>query len=224
MRIAEKLLNKSEEVVFRELDAIARDNVFRLFSKPRLSDVILIDNPLSRADFDFYTRSHVDFVVTDEDTRPIYIIEYDGPFHVAPVQKRRDNTKDGLCRDAGLGILRINANHVTKFYRGISVLRWIIEVTELERWFDKAQAAGQLPYDEPFDPSMIMDDGRGRKWPYWLSASATQSLNEFTKEYSKETPSGWASIIGRDDDENLHELIYCWFGDQAIWSKTAVRR
>lgn len=224
MRIADKLLNKAEEVVFRELNSIAQDNSLRLFAKPRLSDVILRDTPLSRADFDFYTRSHVDFVVTNDETRPLFIVEYDGPFHATPVQQRRDRTKDALCIEAGLGTLRINANHVMKLYRGMSVLRWIIEVTELEKWFYDAQAAGHVPWDEPFDAAMIVNDGKGRKWPYWLSASATRSLNAFVFDREKPNHRGWAGIVGTDAENNLHKLTYCWFGDSVIWSKTGIKR
>lgn len=224
MHIAERLLNKAEELAFRELDCIAQDNALRLFAKPRLSDVILKDAPLSKPDFDFYTRAHVDFVVTDEATKPLFIVEYDGPFHAGPVQQWRDRTKDGLCADAGLGVLRINANHVTKLYRGMSVLRWIIEVTELEKWFDAAQAAGEVPWDESFDAAMIMSDGKGKKWPYWLSVSSTQSLNSFVFQESNPCRRGWAGIIGTDAENHLHELSYCWSDDQIIWSKTGVRR
>lgn len=217
MQIAERLLNKAEEVVFRELASIANDNALRLFAKPRLSDVILKENPLSRVDFDFYTRAHVDFVVTDGATKPLFIVEYDGPYHMAPVQQRRDRTKDSLCADAGLGILRINANHVTKLYRGMSVLRWIIEVTEFEKWFNEAQAAGYMPLDEPFDATGISR--------FWLSRPAIRSLNTFAFDNRNPgTTGGWAGIVGRDAENNLHELAYCWYGDRVIWSKTGVRR
>ena len=222
MRVAEKLLNKTEEVAFRELSSIAEENALRLFAKPRLSDVIVKDELLAQADFDFYTRAHVDFVVTDQETKPLFIVEYDGLSHTDPVQQRRDNTKDGLCAKAGLGILRINANHVMKLYRGMSVLRWIIEVTELEKAFYAAQEAGQVPWDEPFDPAMFISDGKGRNWPYWLSISATQSLNTFVHE--SKIPAGWAGIHGHDKNNNMFALDYCWRGDQVIWSKTAIRK
>jgi len=224
MRIADKLLNRAEELAFRELHAISQDNALRLFAKPRLSDVILKDKPLSREDFDFYTRAHVDFVVTDEKTKPLFIVEYDGPTHAASLQRRRDRMKDGMCADAGLGILRINANHVTKRYRGMSVLRWIIEVTELEKAFYEAQAAGRVPWDEPFDAAMILDDGKGRKWPYWLSVSATQALNSFALAENSGRNGGWGAVIGSDTERNLLELSYCWAGDAVVWSKTGVRR
>ena len=73
VRIADSLLNKSEEVAFRELEAITNDNALRLFANQRLSDVILKDGTyLPQRAFDFYTRSHVDFVVTDENSKPIH--------------------------------------------------------------------------------------------------------------------------------------------------------
>jgi hypothetical protein len=41
MKIVDSLLNRSEEVVFRELQSISQDNNLKVFAKPRLSDVIL---------------------------------------------------------------------------------------------------------------------------------------------------------------------------------------
>jgi Protein of unknown function (DUF2726) len=220
MRVAEKLLNKAEEVALRELNSIAEDNALRLFAKPRLSDVLLKDESLSRVVFDFYTKAHVDFVVTDQATKPLFIVEYDSPFHTSALQRWRDETKDTLCSSASLGVLRINANHVTRRFRGISVLRWIIEVTELEKWFHDEQQAGHIPWDADFDAMMMFDAGKGRKWPYWLSVSATQRLNDFVH---KRRHRGWAGITGHDKENNLHELSFIWFDNSVIWSTTGVR-
>ena len=224
MRTAGRLLNKAEEVAFRELDTIAKDNGFRLFSKPRLSDLIVKNTKLSAEDFNFYTRAHVDFAVTDQQTKPLFVVEYDGPFHASPIQQRRDRVKDHLCAEASLGLLRINANHVTRLFRGMSLVRWIIEVAELEKWFDAAQRSGHLPWDEPFDPAMIMSDGKGKSWPYWLSIEATKSINDFVFQGTDLDQSGWAGFIGTDADNHLYDLSYCWKDDRVIWSKTAVKR
>lgn len=153
----------------------------------------------------------------------MFIVEYDGPRHADARQMQRDETKDRLCSDAGLGVLRINANHIIRQFRGISVLRWIIEVTELQKRFYEAQKAGHVPWDESFDPAMIYYDGKGKKWPYWLSVSATQRLNNFASKGTTEK-GGWGNITGRDDKENLHDLSYCWLNDSVIWSKTAVKQ
>jgi|SRR5208337_894873 len=108
MKIADALLNKSEEIVLRELEIIAEDNGLRVFAKPRLSDVIVKGaTHLSRREFDFYTRAHVDFAITDDASKPIMVVEYDGPSHTELSQIERDKIKDALCVDAGLGILRM---------------------------------------------------------------------------------------------------------------------
>jgi hypothetical protein len=97
MKIVDSLLNRSEEVVFRELQSISQDNNLKVFAKPRLSDVILKGREfLTQREFDFYTRSHCDFVVTDIAYRPLMIIEYDGPLHAHEKQQERDRIKDDL--------------------------------------------------------------------------------------------------------------------------------
>lgn len=224
MRVADSLLNKAEEIAFRELDEITKDNNLRLFAKSRLSDVLISNGHLSSKIFNFYTRSHVDFVVTDENTKPLFIVEYDGPNHAEVRQRERDRMKDALCKDAGLGVLRINANHIKRRYRGISVLRWIIEVTELEKAFYRAQEAGSIAWDEPFDAASIIDDGHGKKWPYWLSFQSIQALNKFVERGNVNKKRGYAAVAGSDDAGNLHALSYVWNGDVGIWAKTAVRK
>jgi very-short-patch-repair endonuclease len=122
MKIVDSLVNRSEEVVLRELQQIASDNAVRVFVKQRLSDVIQKGGThLTNREFDFYTRSHCDFVVTDADARPLVVVEYDGPLHqLSAEQQERDEIKNELCRRAELGLLRINDNYVTKLYRGMS--------------------------------------------------------------------------------------------------------
>jgi hypothetical protein len=89
------------------LEAITNDNALRLFANQRLSDVILKGGTyLPPRTFEFYSRSHVDFVVTDENSKPILAVEYDGPSHSEPRQQERDRIKDELCASACLGILR----------------------------------------------------------------------------------------------------------------------
>lgn len=122
MKIVDSLLNRSEEVVLHELQKIVSDNAMRVFTKPRLSDVIQKGGShLTNREFDFYTRSHCDFVVADHDARPVMVVEYDGPLHqLSADQQERDAIKNELCRRAGLGLLRINDNYVTKIYRGMT--------------------------------------------------------------------------------------------------------
>ena len=222
MRIADSLLNKSEEVAFRELEAITNDNALRLFANQRLSDVVLKEGTYlpSRA-FDFYTRSHVDFVVTDENSKPVLAVEYDGPSHSEPRQRERDRIKDELCASAGLGILRITANHVTKLFRGMSILRWIIEVMELEKAFYREQEAGYIPWDEPFDASFL-SSGSKREYPWHLSLSANNAIRKFLEAFPSRDK-GLQTFTATDAQQNLHELAVLWADGQLIWAKTAVR-
>jgi hypothetical protein len=102
-------------------------------------------------------------------------------------------------------------------------LRWIVEVSELQKWFDEAQSKGEVPYDEPFDPIMIYDDGRGKKWPYWLSAQFNDAMNSFLRKLDKNIPKGRAGILGSDSAGNRHRLSFMWFGNQLLWAKTAIK-
>jgi len=225
MKIAATLLNRSEKRVSVELENIARDNRLRIFSMTRLSDIIdRAGSHLTQREFDFYTRSHADFVIADADTKPLMIVEYDGPMHLDARQQERDRIKNELCRRAGLGLLRIHDRHVTKLYRGMSVLRWIVEVSELEKAFAEAQTKGEVPHDEPFDPAFIMSVGDRNKYPYWLSASATQSFHNFFKKLNSNKHYGWHSIVAYDDDGTGRRLSWLYFDEKIIWAKTSVRR
>jgi hypothetical protein len=225
MEIVRSVLNGAEEACLHELQNIAADNNLRIFPKMRLSDVIRKGaSILTRREFDFYTRSHCDFTVTDSGGRPMMIIEYDGPLHQDTKQQERDQIKNELCKKVGLGLLRIHDRHVTKLYRGMTVLRWIIEVTQLEKAFYEAQARGQVPYDEPFDPAMFDSLNGGRRFPYWLSARATQSFHDFFKKLDLMSRKGWTGLLGQDPEGNSYRLSCLYFGDQILWAKTGVRR
>lgn len=218
-------MNRSEEVAFRELHRIADDNDMRVFAKTRLSDVLVKGaTRLSQREFDFYTRSHCDFVVTDNEYRPKMIVEYDGPLHGDPKQQERDAIKNALCLDAGLGLLRIHDRHVTKLYRGMTVLRWIVEVSELEHAFDEAQQQGLVPDDEPFDPSMLASVGDRRDFPYWLSAPATHAIHGFFKTLDQSVQRGWSSFVGHDSDHTSCRLSCIYFGEKVLWARTAMRK
>ncbi len=225
MKVVDSLLNRSEEAVRRELEKIASDNGMRVFSKLRLSDVIEKSGSyLTNREFVFYTRAHCDFVVADADARPIMIVEYDGPLHQSNAeQQERDEIKNELCRRAGLGLLRINDRYVTKLYRGMTVLRWIIEVTEMEKAFYAAQEDGQIPWDEPFDPTFLEPAGSGGRFPYWLGAPATQSFHQFFKTLDRDIPKGFNGVLGHDDGASLR-LSCLYFGDQILWTKTGIRK
>jgi very-short-patch-repair endonuclease len=223
MKVVETLLNRSELVAYREIKKIADDNGLFVFAKTRLSDVIDKGKTiLTQREFNFFTRSHCDFVITTEKFNPIMIVEYDGPAHDDPVQMERDSIKNEICRRAGLGMLRIHDRHVTKLYRGMTVLRWIIEVSELEKAFTEAQENGHIPLDEPFDPAFAVGTDN-RRFPYWLSQPASIAIHRFFESLDRSLPRGWNSFIGRDAENTWHRLSSLSFGDKVLWAKTGVR-
>ncbi len=226
MKIVDSLLNRSEETMLRELEQIVCDNGMRVFTKLRLSDVIAKDRAyLTSREFDFYTRSHCDFVVADANARPVMIVEYDGPLHrLCDKQRERDEIKNELCRKAGLGLLRINDNYVTKSYRGMTVLRWIIEVTELEKAFSAGQQSGYIPWDEPFDPTFLEPAGSGGRFPYWLGAAATQSFHRFFATLDRTIPKGRNGVLGQDENGGARRLSCLYFGNQILWTTTGIRK
>jgi Protein of unknown function (DUF2726) len=221
VRIKNSVVNVSEEIVLKELSSITTENNLRVFAKLRLQDVIDNDGYLDGELFSFYTRAHFDFTVTTPEAKPVMTIEYDGPFHRDPEQIARDIKKHRLCKEAGLPILRINANHVMRRYRGMNLLRWIIEVIQLEKSFNEAQDKGEIPFDESFDPLSILSDGSDRGWPYWLSTEAVTKINKFRRNSPGTT--AWISLIGADDDKRLHSLEYLRLDDHVLWVRTSVR-
>jgi hypothetical protein len=226
MKVVDSLLNRSEEIVLHELKKIASENGVRVFTKQRLSDVIQKgDTYLSNREFEFYTRSHCDFVITSADTRPLMVVEYDGPLHqTSEAQKERDEIKNELMRRAELGLLRINDNYVTRVFRGMTVLRWIVEVTELEKAFYAAQEDGHIPWDEPFSPTFLEPAGSNGRFPYWLGASATQYFHKFFGTLDRSIPKGTSAVIGHDKRGAMRLLSFLYFGDRVLWTETGIRK
>jgi hypothetical protein len=136
MLLREKFLNRREALVFRELNKIALDNGLQAFAKPRLSDVLLKDHYLMTSEYSMYSLAHFDFLLTDNASAPILAVEYDGPRHVEKTQVVRDEIKNSFCLEAGLPLIRIGANYVVREYRGMTLLRWIVEVIEIQKAFD----------------------------------------------------------------------------------------
>lgn len=223
MPLIDRFLNKSEEVVFQELSAIARDNRLRVFTKPRVADVIRIErDEMPPRHFSFHLKSHFDFLLTRADFSPFMVVEFDGPSHENQLQIERDTIKNRLCRDAGLPIIRIGANHVHRKYRGMSALRWIIEVHGLEEAFYDAQQKGHIPSDEPFDPAMVASDGSGRSWPYWLAVNETQRIHRFHRENSFKC-FHWIGLRGADNVGRTRRIEYIRFDDAVVYAVTSFR-
>ena len=221
-----KVLNLHEVVTHKRLsDACDRVGA-SVFAKVRLADVLPIER--SGIDSDLYAfalRSHFDFLVTDSDHSPLFVVEFDGPSHDSPKQLRRDLLKNRLCDRFDLPMLRVNARYLTKTYGTMDLLTWFVDVWFLARAFEEAQQSGTIPWDEPFDHKFLMPgECRGVTFPWWLAADVEQKLRKLSEEGRCWDPgSSW--IVGHDQDENHRALGYIRITrDSGVSCTTGMRR
>ncbi|MGZ8223264.1 MAG: DUF2726 domain-containing protein [Methylobacter sp.] len=177
-----RLLNKYEEITFNKLRSTIA-NEAHVFAKVRLADVFSISGSgLDDREYSYCLKSHFDFLVTDKKYMPLFSVEYDGMQHKSNTKQiENDKLKDSLCEKFKHPILRINSKYIDRQYKGIDVLTYFIDVWFLEEAFYDAQETGIVPYDEPFDASSIFDDGKGKKWPYWISSEIQVQIHNCTK-------------------------------------------
>ena len=144
---------------------------------------------------------HFDFLITDHDYNPLFVVEFDGGSHKDPVQIERDRKKNWLCERFEMPLLRINIAYINRTYRNLDLLTWIIEYWFAGKSIEEAYARGDIPEWEYFDPLMFLHmPGVEGRFPLWISAEARcamQSLAQQGKclEYAPST------IIGKDPNK-----------------------
>jgi hypothetical protein len=117
-----------------------------------LNQVVELDkNELPAREFDYYTRSSLDFLVCCDDARFTYelTIEYDGAQHEEPKQAWRDETKNRICRDSGLPLLRIGQDAVA-LRRDTTILEFILDQYFGEKAFCALREAGKLGWEDEY--------------------------------------------------------------------------
>lgn len=219
-------LNSYEQITYSKIKAITDLVDAHVFSKVRLADVLPINNSgISDLDFKFALQSHVDFLVTDSKYSPLFSVEFDGPTHKIKKQIERDIKKNRLLKHFGHPYIRIDSRYLDKKYRGLDLLTYFIDVWFAWESFEKAQAAGKIPYDEIFDPGLIVSGGisSGRSWPYWLSIGCQNKIQKWHAEDKVIQPccSHW---IGRDADDNLKGISWIFINQHnGIYVKTEMQ-
>lgn len=203
-----KIVNRKEEVAYRELQDLAAQYGYDVHVKLGLADVLRIERSgIENALYSFALRSHFDFLVCDDGHNPIFAVEFDGPTHREPVQRARDMKKDELCVRFDLPLLRINTNHLLKRYNKASLLQWIISAWELKKAFDAAQAQGQIPAEEDFDPMMLRHSGKSLDeiHPHWIALRPRLHIEKLHKQ--GRLPVGHACSVTFTDDRENHRGI-----------------
>lgn len=198
--MSHKILNSYEEITYHCLKEVTDRVGLHVFSKLRIADALPINRSgISEDDFSYALKAHFDFVVLNTDFKALFAVEFDGPTHRNDKQIANDVKKDKIATHFKLPLLRINANYVDKKYRGLDLLTYFVKVWFLHEAFYKAQEAGHIPWDEPFDPtSVLVDESRKKHWPFWLSLKAQANIGELFKAKLVESP-GANYWVGTDD-------------------------
>ncbi len=125
-------LNYSEQRVLRIADGVLGAPNYRVFSKPRLADVLKPEvNELSYPEKRFSSQAHFDFVVVDgKSTIPLFALEFDGPYHKDVGQKLRDIRKNRLCSLARFPLLRVTSVHLNE-HNKTTLLEFMLRRYEL---------------------------------------------------------------------------------------------
>jgi len=203
-----KIVNRQEEVAYRELQDLAAQYGYDVHVKIRLADVLGIEGSgIEDALYGFALQSHFDFLVCDEGQGPLFAVEFDGPTHREPAQRARDTKKDELCARFDLPLLRINTNHLLKKYNKANLLQWIISAWELQKAFDAAQAQGQIPAEEDFDPIMLWHSGKTLEeiHPHWIALRPRLHIEKLHKQ--GRLPVGHACSVTFADERENHRGI-----------------
>ena len=170
------VMNRGEVVAEKAIAEAALRYGAHVRSKLKLSDVLEIGRSgLSRAEFDYATRAHLDFVVLDDQHLPQFAVELDGAQHRTDAATiARDRMKNGICERLGLLLLRIDSDYLRTEGR-FTLIGWLIEVWFMQEAFYKLASA---PVDEPFIYFNVYErgeDGRLRQ-AYALDADAVALL------------------------------------------------
>lgn len=113
-------MRKQPILHFREprVDTILRRQLtkegYRILPKVRLGDAIEKEkgDHLSQREFDYFTRAHLDFLVT-RDHMPVFAVEFDGAHHFVDDRTgESDVIKNRLCKQAQLPLLRITSTEI----------------------------------------------------------------------------------------------------------------
>jgi hypothetical protein len=125
---------------------------YLIFKDVALNQVVeMAKNELPAREFDYYTRASLDFLVCRDDDRFTFelAIEYDGPQHQEAMQAWRDDTKNRICRDSDLPLLRVGKDAVN-LRRNDSILEFILDQYFGEKAVSALREAGKLGWDEEY--------------------------------------------------------------------------
>jgi len=146
------LKSSSEGTANRILERYFHGRPYVVYKDVALNQVIdTTKSELHPREFDYYTRASFDFLVcNDDESRSFELaIEYDGLHHDDPVQRWRDDTKNMICRNSGLPLIRIGADVVID-RGGITILEFVLDQYFGEKDISRLRQEGVLSPEEEY--------------------------------------------------------------------------
>ncbi|MES2765571.1 MAG: DUF2726 domain-containing protein [Bacteroidota bacterium] len=220
-----KILNATEARVNEQLKKICEEFEAHVWVKERLADVLKIENSgIDNHAYSYALKSHFDFIISDKEFIPLFGVEFDGPTHNQAASIENDKIKNQLCEKFGFPLLRIRYNYLETRARGMDFLTWLIEVWFSEQSFNEEQQAGNIPYDESFDPLAILyQSKKNGAFPYRLSLPHAIQIEKLAKEGKCQEPV-LSSMIASDKEGNLRGLGFIKVNDKGYaFAETAMR-
>lgn len=103
------LLTRREQTLYRILKEQTENTKLNIHCKTRLEDLMEVaeNNPNKFADRNRIKSKHVDFTVTDDESRILFCIELDDNTHNGETTKEKDLFKDRLFKETHIPLFRI---------------------------------------------------------------------------------------------------------------------
>ncbi len=217
-------MNLHEEITHSRLRSVCEDYGASIAIKIRIADIMPIERSgISNEEYAFALRSHLDFLVFDSNREPLFAVEFDGPSHQDPSQKRRDAIKNDLCEKFSLPLLRINSKSLQKKFRHMDILSWFIEIWFLAEGFYRAQKQGEIPYEEPFDPFHLSVSDRKMAFPFDLAYDVDSRIRTMYKTgIIRDERRSY--FVGTDEEGTYYGISYLKINDDLGVSAESVLR
>lgn len=107
-----RIMNNSESTLFYELQKQLPQNYY-VFPNMRIADIVhVVKGPDFKKRRNKVLPRHADFVICDQDFKPLFVIELNGGYHNHPIQQEKDREKEAIFREAllPLVIIRVGEN------------------------------------------------------------------------------------------------------------------
>ena len=152
-----QLLNFPEAKTDSRLREVCEDFDARVFAKIRVADVLQInDSGIDNDQYRYALQAHFDFVVADDNSNPLFAVEFDGAGHSEPEAQHRDEMKNNLCDRFQFPLLRINQKYLNPDFSNWDLVRWFCTVYFIKRDWDADVESGKIPYEDSiFDPMFV---------------------------------------------------------------------